>query len=102
MDAAVPTEDQVLSGHIDPPAVKSLKFSSKKMTIRKGTQIRLSVKVNPETAAANAKIVWKSTKPRVAKVTKNGVVKAKRVGKTVVTAAAETGKKAKIKVTVDS
>ena len=61
-------------------------------------QITLKAKVKP--AAASQRVEWKSSKPKVATVTDEGVVKAVGEGKTTITAAATDGSNAKIAVTL--
>ena len=58
----------------------------------------LKVKLKP--ANATEKVTFKSSNKKVAKVTKNGVVKAVKKGKCKITVKTASGKKAVVKVTV--
>lgn len=57
----------------------TVKISAKKLTIKKGKTAKLKI------TGTNAKVTWKSSKKKVATV-KNGVVTAKKTGKTKITA----------------
>lgn len=57
-----------------------VKLNTKKVTLRKGETKKLKLK------NASGKIKWKSSKKSVASVSSNGLVKAKKTGKTTVTA----------------
>ena len=63
------------------------KLSSKKIVLQVGKTKKLKVKNKP----AGVKVVWKSSKKKVATVSKKGKVKAKKPGKTTITA--KVGKK---------
>lgn len=74
-------------------AAKKAKLSKKKLTLKVGTKKKLKVKF------AKKKVKWSSNKKSVATVSKKGIVKAKKIGKAVITA--KVGKKKyKCKVTV--
>lgn len=78
--------------------VKKLKLSEKKVTLKKGKKFKLTLLKNPVTATN--KIKWSSSNKKVATVNSKGVVKAKKKGKTTITAKASNGKKAACKITV--
>lgn len=80
---------------------KKLFLSRKEILLYVGESKNLWVeKVRP--AKASAKVTWKSKKPKIAFVSKNGKVTAKKAGKTVITAAAKKNPKVKalVKVTI--
>lgn len=73
---------------------KKVKLNKKKATLRVGESITLKLK-----RAKAKKVKWSSSKPKVAKVTKKGVVKALKKGTTTITAKYKGNKyKCKIKV----
>lgn len=55
--------------------------------LKKGKKLRLTVRVSPSNAY-NKKVAWKSTNPKVAKVSAKGVVKARKKGRAYITATA--------------
>ena len=63
------------------------RLSSKKIVLQVGKTKKLKVKNKP----AGVKVTWKSSKKKVATVSKKGKVKAKKAGKTTITA--KVGKK---------
>ncbi len=69
-----------------------------KATMRVGDGLRLKAKVWP--AGTASKLTWKSSDTKVATVSKNGVVKAKKKGTATITVKTANGQQAKIKVTV--
>lgn len=75
-----------------------LKFKKKSITIKKGKAIRLRYTRKP--ANVQDVLSWKSSKPKVVKILKNGKVKGLKKGKSVITLKTNTGKKAKITVKV--
>ena len=80
---------------------KKLFLSRKEILLYVGESKNLWVeKVHP--AKASAKVTWKSKTPKIASVSKNGKVTAKKAGKTVITAAAKKNPKVKalVKVTI--
>ena len=80
-------------------AVKSIKLSNKKLSMTVGEKKVLKVKYKP--AKSKAKIVWSSSKKKVAKVSKKGKVTAKSEGSAVITAKIKASKiKAACKVKV--
>ena len=66
--------------------------------LKKGNKVKLKAKLKP--ANATEKVTFKSSNKKVAKVTKNGVVKAVKKGKCKITVKTASGKKAVVKVTV--
>lgn len=77
---------------------KKIRLNKKKVTLHAGETLKLKTKLKP--AGSTAKIKWKSSKKKVASVSKNGTVTARKKGKAVITAQLPNGKKAKCKVTV--
>jgi uncharacterized protein YjdB len=80
-------------------AAVKVKAAQKSVVLVKGKKIKLA------TYAYNAlggklALTWSSSKKKVAKVSATGAIKAKKVGKAVITAKAANGRKAKIKVKV--
>lgn len=88
---------KVVNVTVTSPAT-SIKIKGKaKRTLKKGKKITLKATVKPSNSTD--KVTWKSSKTKVATVSKKGVVKAKKKGKTVITAIAGK-KKAKVTITV--
>ena len=75
-----------------------LKFKKKSIMIKKGKSIRLKYIRKP--VNAQDILSWKSSKPKVVKILKNGRVKGLKKGKSVITLKTNTGKKAKITIKV--
>ena len=75
-----------------------LKFKKKSITIKKGKSIKLKYTRKP--VNAQDVLSWKSSKPKVVKILKNGKVKGLKKGKSVITLKTNTGKKSKITITV--
>lgn len=92
---------KIVNVTVTSPATKvkvTVKGKSKtKLTLKKGKKVTLKAKVTPSNSTD--KVQWKSSKTKIATVSKKGVVKAKKKGKTVITATAGK-KKAKITITV--
>lgn len=96
----------VLEGHVQSDVQQSLAagkitltLNKKKLTLKKGKTYKLEAKKTP----AKAKLSWKSSKPKTVSVSSEGKIKAKKVGKAVITVIAEykgLKKKAVCKVTV--
>lgn len=84
-------------------AVKKVKLNKKKATLNIGDALTLKAKVTASKKACK-KVVWTSSKKKVATVTKKGVVKAVGVGSTTITAKAVdgSGKKATCKIKVQN
>lgn len=70
------------------------------LTLKKGSTFKIKTSVSPKTA--DKKLLYKSSKKKVATVSKTGKIKAKKVGKATITIQPKTNKKVKavIKVTV--
>ena len=71
-----------------------LSLKKKKIKLKKGQKAKIKI-----TSELNTKVVYKSLKPSVATVNKNGIVTAKKAGKAVITVKAN-GKVCKVTVTV--
>jgi hypothetical protein len=80
------------------PSTSKLKFKKKSITIKKGKSIKLKYTRKPTNAQDT--LSWKSSKPKVVKILKNGKIKGLKKGKSVITLKTNTGKKAKITVKV--
>lgn len=77
---------------------KKIRLNKKKAVLHVGETLKLKTKLNPK--GATAKIKWKSSKKKVAAVSKKGKITAKKKGKAVITAQLPNGKKATCKITV--
>ena len=77
---------------------KKVVVNKKRIVLKKDKNVKLKVKLKP--ANATEKVTFKSSNKKVAKVTKNGVVKAVKKGKCKITVKTASGKKAVVKVTV--
>lgn len=88
----VAMSDGCLAGRMASAASKP-KLNQKKIVLKVGQTKKLKVKKTKK------KVIWKSNKKKIATVSKKGLVKAKKVGKAVITARVG-GKKLKCKVTV--
>lgn len=75
-----------------------LKFKKKSITIKKGKSIKLKYTRKPTNAQDT--LSWKSSKPKVVKILKNGKIKGLKKGTSVITLKTNTGKKAKITIKV--
>lgn len=80
------------------PTVKKIHLHTKKLTVDIGSKTSLRYTLKPQNAASAVKCT--SSKPKVAKVTKKGVIRAKKAGTTIITVKAANGVSAKCKVTV--
>ncbi|WP_026494538.1 Ig-like domain-containing protein [Butyrivibrio sp. WCD3002] len=81
-------------------AVKTLKLSKKKLSLKKGSKFKLSAKIKPA-AASKTKLKWESSDKSIAKVSSKGVVTAKKAGTCTITVKTKNGQKvATCKVTV--
>lgn len=69
-------------------------------TVKKGESIYLKVTYTPEDAYSA--LTWKSSKPKIAKVSSNGAVTALKAGTTTITVTTKNKKKASVKVKVVS
>lgn len=74
----------------DDKAVTGITLNKSSVTLRIGKTKQLKATVLPE-SAENRKVVWSSADKSIASVDQNGVVKARKRGKTTVTATAEEG-----------
>lgn len=79
-------------------STSKLKFKKKSITIKKGKSIKLKYRRKP--VNAQDVLSWKSSKPKVVKILKNGKVKGIKKGKSVITLKTNTGKKTKITIKV--
>lgn len=85
--------------------VKKLKFKKKKLTLKKGKKYTLKLAITSTAKTAKDKkalkeaVKWSSSKKKVASVSKTGKIKAKKRGRTIITAKLK-GKKVSCKVTV--
>ena len=79
-------------------STSKLKFKKKSITIKKGKTIKLKYTRKPTNAQDI--LFWKSSKPKVVKILKNGKIKGLKKGKSVITLKTNTGKKAKITIKV--
>lgn len=72
--------------------------NGKTVTVGKGQSVQLNTVLTPNTAWSGLK--WKSSKRKIATVNGNGVVTAKKLGKTKITVTTRNGKKASVTVKV--
>ena len=79
-------------------AAQKPKLNKKSATIYVGKTVKLKYIRKP--IKAKDKLLWKSSKPRIVKILKNGRIKGIKKGKSTVTLYTNTGKKARISVTV--
>ena len=68
--------------------VAKITLSQKKATVKKGRKLKLRAGIAPVNAA-NKKLTWKSSNPKVASVNSKGVVTAKKPGKVKITCTAK-------------
>lgn len=68
--------------------VAKITLSQKKATVKKGRKLKLRATIAPVNAA-NKKLTWKSSNPKVASVNSKGVVTAKKPGKVKITCTAK-------------
>ncbi|MCL2787921.1 MAG: Ig-like domain-containing protein [Micrococcales bacterium] len=73
-------------------------LAMKKLTMKKNTTLKAVALAYP--VSQGAKLSWTSSNPKVAKVSPTGKIKALKPGRAVITAKAENGKLARLKVTV--
>lgn len=76
--------------------VKSLKLNKKSKTLSVGQTFKLKATVSPSNAT-NKKVTFKSSNPKVVKVTKSGKVTAKKKGTATITVTSKSNKKVKVK-----
>jgi uncharacterized repeat protein (TIGR02543 family) len=82
-----------------PASVVLVKAAQSAVTLVKGQSVRLAATAYMSDGA-KAAVTWKSSSPKVAKVASNGKITAAKAGKSTITVASPSGKKAKIRVTV--
>lgn len=81
-------------------SVKKIKMNKKTLTLKKKKKRQLRYIITPK-SATNKVVRWKSSNPKVATVSKKGIVKARKKGKCTITVITKDGKKkARCKVTV--
>ena len=80
------------------PTPESVKLNKTKATL--GIKEKLALKVSLTPADATTTLTWKSSNPKVAAVTKKGVVVGRKVGKAVITVMAANGRAAEATITV--
>ena len=88
----------ILNGNSSSIEVTSVKLNKTSGRLRVGGKVELAITINPSNAS-NKNITWTSSDSSVATV-QNGVVVAKKVGKTTITAKANNGKNAKYELMV--
>ena len=81
--------------------IKSLSFSQKNISIKKGSSLKLIVHVNP-VELSSTKFTWKSSDPSVISVDKYGNIKGLKEGTAIITVTSPNGKTASIKVKVEA
>ncbi len=80
--------------------VKDVRIENSKEKMIKGSKITLKYEISPSNAF-NQKVTWKSSNPKIASVSKKGVVKGRKPGTATITVTTVDGKKtAKCRVTV--
>ena len=82
------------------PYSLSAKSVSSTLTIQKGKTFQLKYKISPAKAKSSARITFKSSKKKIASVSKKGKIKAKKVGKAKITIQSRKNKKVKATVLV--
>ncbi len=81
-------------------AVTGVELNKKKVSVGKGGTYQLTATITPSNAT-NTDLIWTSSNKKVATVSKNGLVKAKKIGKTTITVTTKDGSyTAKCTVTV--
>ncbi len=80
------------------PKAKKIKLNKTSLTINPGEKERLQYTILPD--GAKTKVKFKSSRPKVASVSKKGVITAKKAGKTTIKAVTSNGKKAVCSVVV--
>ncbi|MCL2787175.1 MAG: Ig-like domain-containing protein [Micrococcales bacterium] len=93
-----PSPGQPLPPVLKTPQAKSVAMAMNKLTMKKGTSLKAVALAYP--LSLKAKLTWKSSKPKVASVSKTGVITAHKPGSATITATAPGGKTARLKVTV--
>ena len=87
---------------VKPKAVTGIKITAESKTIYLSDSKKLTLKAKASPSKASQSFEWESSNPKVAKVSKSGVVTGLKAGKTTITAFATDGSRAKqtIKITV--
>lgn len=80
-------------------APKAVKLNGKSKTLKKGKSFKIKVVLSPKNAKSN-RITFKSSKPKVAAVSKNGKVTAGKKGTATITVRTFNRKKAQIRIVV--
>ncbi|MCL2787924.1 MAG: Ig-like domain-containing protein [Micrococcales bacterium] len=95
-----PSPSPSVSPSLPPHSAKAtaVGLAMKKLTMKKNTTLKAVALAYP--ISLGAKLSWTSSSPKVAKVSPTGKIKALKPGRTVITAKAENGKLARLKVTV--
>jgi len=96
------TASNVLPAVTPPPAkveVDKITLNRSSVSIMKKKTVKLTANIFPSNAS-DMSVTFKSSKPSVASVDKNGKVTGKKAGKAVITATASNGKSASCKITV--
>ena len=84
---------------VDPPKPKKVKLDpSGTVELKVGEKLQLKAILSPSKAAS--KLSWYSSRKSVAKVSKKGLVTARRVGRATITVQTANGKRAKVKIRV--
>ena len=84
---------------VDPKAPKSVRIAQgSRATLRVGQKLTLKAVLSPD--GARSAVAWRSRDAKVASVSQKGVVRARRVGKAVVTVVTVNGKRASITIQV--
>lgn len=84
----------------DPYALKSMKLTKSKVSVRAGMDLNLARYITLKPAYAKPGFTYKSSKPSVARVNSGGIVTGMKAGSATVTVTSANGLSKKIKVTV--
>lgn len=81
--------------------IRKIRFreSSGTYLLGKGKTHKLRVKLTPS-SASRSKLVWKSSRPKVVRVSQKGVIRGRRTGTAVITVRSRSNKKVKAKIKV--
>ena len=84
---------------VDPSVPTKVKLNkSGTVKLKKGKTLQLKATVSPSTAETT--LTWKSSKKKIATVTQDGLVTAKKRGTTIITVTTGNGKTAKVRIKV--
>lgn len=75
-----------------------IKLSVKKKTLKKGTELQLKATITPKNSTDS--VTWKSSNPKVVKISSKGKMTALKKGSSKITVKTTSGKKAECKITV--